>query len=110
MAVAYKILGQSAPSATTNTDVYTVPAGTEAIVNTIAVCNRGAAQGTYRLAVRPDGATISNEHYFIYDTVIAANDTVNPDITLSLNAGDVITVYASSADFSFLISGVEITA
>lgn len=110
MAVAYKILGQSAPSATTNTDVYTVPAATEAIINTIAVCNRGAAQGAYRLAVRPDGATLANQHYFVYDTVIAANDTVNPDITLSLNAGDVITVYASSANFSFLISGVEITA
>jgi hypothetical protein len=110
MAVAYKIFGQSAPSATTNTDVYTVPAATEAIVNTIAVCNRGTSQGSYRLAVRPDGAAIANQHYFVYDTLINANDTVNPDITLSLNAGDVITVYASSANFSFLVSGVEITA
>jgi glucose-6-phosphate dehydrogenase assembly protein OpcA len=109
MAIAYKILGQSAPSATTNTDVYTVPSATEAIVNTIAICNRGNSQGSYRIAVRPDGASIANQHYFVYDTVINANDTVNPDITLSLNAGDVITVYASSANFSFLVSGVEIT-
>ena len=110
MPTVYKILGQSAPSATTNTDIYTVPSSTEAIVNTIAVCNRGAAQATYRLAVRPNGATIANQHYFVFDTIIAANDTVNPDITLSLDAGDVITVYASTANFSFLVSGVEITA
>ena len=32
MAVTYKILGQSAPSATTETDLYTVPASTEAII------------------------------------------------------------------------------
>lgn len=110
MAVAYKILGQSAPSATTNTNVYTVPAATEAIVNTIAVCNRGASQGSYRLAVVPSGQNLDPQTYFVFDTVINANDTVNPDITLSLSAGDVITVYASSANFSFLVSGVEITA
>lgn len=110
MPTLYKVLGQSAPAATTNANVYTVPAATEAIVNTIAVCNRGVAQGTYRLAVRPNGATLANQHYFVFDTVINANDTVNPDITLSLSSGDVITVYASSANFSFLVSGVEITA
>lgn len=109
MAIAYKILGQAAPGATTNVDIYTVPASTETVVNTIAVCNRGAAQGTYRLAVRPNGATLANQHYFVFDTLINANDTVNPDIKLSLDAGDVITVYASSANFSFLVSGVEIT-
>lgn len=103
----YKILGQTAPSATTATDAYTVPAGKSAIVNTIAVCNRGTA-GSFRVAVRPGGATLANQHYIVYDTAINANDTINPDITLSLSVGDVITVYASSVNFSFTISGVEI--
>lgn len=103
----YKILGQTAPSATTATDAYTVPVGKSAIVNTIAVCNRGTA-GNFRVAVRPGGAALANQHYIVYDTAINANDTINPDITLSLSAGDVITVYASSVNFSFTISGVEI--
>jgi hypothetical protein len=103
----YKILGQAAPAATTASDVYTVGAGKQTVVNTIAVCNRGAA-GSFRIAVRPAGASLANQHYIVYDTAIGANDTINPAINLSLSATDVITVYASSANFSFTISGVEI--
>lgn len=107
MANTYKILGQVSPSATTATTAYTVGAGKSAVVNTIAVCNRGAA-GSFRIAVRPAGATLANQHYVVYDTAIGANDTINPGLTLSLSATDVVTVYASSADFSFTLSGVEI--
>ena len=32
MATTYKVLGQSAPTATTDTDVYTVPAATTAVL------------------------------------------------------------------------------
>lgn len=52
MPTAYKVLGQSAPAATTNTDAYTVPAATQTVVSTITVCNRAATGGTYRIAVR----------------------------------------------------------
>lgn len=107
MANTYKILGQVAPSATTATTAYTVGAGKTAVINTIAVCNRGAA-GSFRIAVRPAGAALSNEHYIVYDTPIGANDTINPGLPLSLSATDVVTVYASSANFSFTFSGVEI--
>lgn len=103
----YKILGQTAPSATTATDVYTVPVGKSAIVNTISVCNRNTS-ASFRIAVRPGGATLANQHYIVYDTAVGANDTINPGITLSLSTGDVITVYASTANLSFTISGVEI--
>ena len=75
MAYAYKVLGQSAPSATTNTDVYTVGSGKQAIVSTITVANRSASAKTYRIAIRPAGATIANQHYLAYDIAIAANDT-----------------------------------
>lgn len=107
MATTYKILGQVNPAATTATTAYTVPAGTQTIVNTIAVCNQGAA-GTFRIAVRPAGATLAAQHYIAYETSIGANDTINPGLPLSLGATDVITVYASSANFSFTVSGVEI--
>jgi hypothetical protein len=63
MAITYKVLAQSAPSATTNTDVYTVGAGKQAIISTITICNRAATAATYRIALRPDGATIADEHY-----------------------------------------------
>ena len=39
MANEYKILAQSNPAATTNTDIVTVGAGTQVIVSTITVAN-----------------------------------------------------------------------
>jgi hypothetical protein len=101
MASTYKVLAQSAPSATTNTDVYTVGSGKSAVVSTITVCNRAASAATYRIAVRPLGATIANQHY-------AANDTVSLTIGVTLAATDVVTVYGSTANLSINIFGAEI--
>jgi hypothetical protein len=109
MAYAYRVLGQSAPSATTNTDVYTVGSGKQAIVSTITVCNRSAVAKSYRIAVRPSGATIANQHYLAYDVAIAANDTTALTLGITLTATDVVTVYASTADLSFGIFGSEIS-
>ena len=109
MAYQYKVLAQSAPSATTNTDVYTVGAGKQAIVSTITVCNRSATARTYRIAVRPAGATLANQHYIAYDVTVAASDTTPLTLGISLQATDVITVYASTADLSFGVFGTEIS-
>jgi len=105
----YKVLGQIAPSATTATAIYTVPAATEAVVSSITVCERGGSAGTFRLAVRPNGATLANEHYIVYNTAIAANDSIILTIGLTLDATDVLEAYASSADMSFNAYGSEIT-
>lgn len=109
MATAYKVLGQSAPAATTDTTLYTVPASTQTVVSTITVCNRGGSTGTFRIAVRPDGAAISNSHYVYYDAELAANTTVAFTIGMTIDASDVITVRASTADFSFSAFGSEIS-
>jgi hypothetical protein len=109
MATTYKILGQEAPSATTDTNVYTVPAATKAVISTIVVCNRAAAAGTFRIAVRPNGATIANKHYISYDVPIAANDATNLPIGVTMDAADVLTVYCSSANMSVSVFGSEIS-
>lgn len=108
MAFTYKVLAQSAPSATTSTDIYTVGAGKEAVVSTITVANRGTSASSYRIAVRPAGTTLANQHYLAYDIAIAANDTTVLTIGLTLQATDVVTVYALSANLSFGIYGTEI--
>ena len=103
------MLGQSAPLATTSTDVYTVPAATEAVISTIIIANRAGTAGTFRLAVRPDGAAISNVHYIAYDVAIAANDSTTLTLGITLNAADVVTVQCSSADMTVSIFGTEIS-
>lgn len=109
MATTYKVLGQSAPSATTDTTLYTVPDATETVISTIVVCNRSASARTYRIAVRPNGATIANQHYLAYDVAIAANDSTALTLGITLDANDLVTVRASTADLSFTAFGSEIS-
>jgi hypothetical protein len=108
MATAYKVLGQSAPSATTATDVYTVPSLKYAVVSTISVCNRGTGAATYRLSVRPNGVTGANQHFIAYDASVPGNDTIALTLGLTADAADVFTVYASTGDLSFGVFGSEI--
>ena len=109
MATTYKVLGQSAPSATTDTDLYTVPSATSAVVSTITACNRGTSPTSFRIAVRPGGASIANQHYVVYDGAIAAKDLLAFTLGVTLAATDVITVYAGTADLSFSAYGSELT-
>lgn len=109
MATAYKVLGQSAPSATTDTTLYTVPASTQAVISTISVANRSTAPATFRIAVRPDGAAIANQHYVAFDAPLNANDIVTLTLGITLGDTDVVTVRSSSANVSFCAFGSEIT-
>jgi glucose-6-phosphate dehydrogenase assembly protein OpcA len=109
MATNYKVLGQSAPAATTATALYTVPSATEAIISTIVVANRAAAAKSYRIAIRPNGATLADQHYLAYDVAIAANDSTALTLGITVDAADVVEVYASAADLSFTAFGSELS-
>ena len=109
MPTAYKVLGQSTPSATTNTSLYTVPSATSTVVSTVTVCNQASTAGTFRIAIRPAGASIAAQHYLAYDTPIAANDTIALTLGITLATTDVVTIYASSATMSFAAFGSEIS-
>lgn len=109
MPLTYKVLGQSSPTANTASTVYTVPASTQAVISTITICNRDSTAGTFRLAVQPAGATLSNVHYLNYDTLVPANDTVALTLGITLGNTDVISANVSSANFSISVFGSEIT-
>ena len=109
MASTIKVLGQSNPSAATLSTLYTVPAATTAVCSSIVVCNRSNASTSFRVAVRPNGAAISNEHYLYYDVVIAGNDTFVATIGITLGDTDVVSVYATNATLSFNLFGQENT-
>jgi glucose-6-phosphate dehydrogenase assembly protein OpcA len=110
MPTVYKVLGQSAPSATTATTLYTVPSATSTVVSTLIIANRAATAATYRIAIRPAGATLANEHYIAYDVTVGASDSTTLTLGITLAATDVITVYGSTANLSFNAFGSEITA
>jgi hypothetical protein len=108
MPQAHKVLGQSNPAATTLTTLYTVPASTQAIASTLSVCNLGVTTA-FRVAVRPAGATLANQHYIVYDASVSANDSFYLTLGISLAATDVVSVYAGTANLAFSLFGVEVT-
>jgi len=108
MSLAYKVLGQSNPSAVTATTLYTCPAQTSTVVSSIVVANQGGSSGTYRIAVRPNAETLAAKHYIAFDRTIGANVTETHTLGITVDAADVVTVYASSATMSFNAFGVEI--
>jgi hypothetical protein len=109
MPTTYKVLGQVAPSATTDTDLYTVPASTETVASSISICNRSSTGGTFRLAIRPAGETIADKHYVSYDTAVPGNDSIHLTMGMTMGNTDVVTVYANNSNFTFTLFGTELT-
>lgn len=107
MAINYKVLAQNSPAAATNTDIYTTPALTSAVVSTLSICNRGTS-ALFRVAVRPAGETLSNKHYIAYDNYVEQYDSLFLTLGVTLGPTDVVTVYSSSANLSFSLFGSEI--
>ena len=105
--MAKKVLGKVNPSATTLTTLYTVPSAKEAVVSSISVANLTATAATFRLAVRPAGASIANQHYIGYDITVGASDSTIITVGLTLATTDVLSVYASTANVAFQAFGDE---
>ena len=108
MPTAYKVLGQVSPAATTATTLYTVPSTTSTVCSTISVCNYGVST-TYRIAIRPGGAALANQHYIVYEATINAYETTFLTLGITLATTDVVTVYSGTATLSFGLFGSEIT-
>jgi hypothetical protein len=109
MAQVQKVLGQITPAATTVTDVYTVPTLTSAVVSTIAVCNTNGSGVTVRLSIAKAGAADTLVQYVLYNQPIDASSTYVMTAGLTLAAGDVVRVYASTTNVTVNVFGMEIS-
>jgi hypothetical protein len=109
MADAYKVLAQSNPAAATLTDAYICPASTQTIVSTITVANRSAVATSFRISVAINGVADNNAQYVAYDVAISGNEAKAFTYGVTIDATDVIRVYATLATLTFNIFGVEKT-
>jgi|SRR5579885_563633 hypothetical protein len=109
MAETYKVLGQAKPAAATLTDLYTVPAATQAIVAAIVVCNQSSSADTFRISVAPGGAADAVSQYIAWDTTVNGNDSLPLTLGIGLSATDKIRCRSTNGNVSFTASGVEIT-
>ena len=109
MATTIKTLGQSAPGATTEADLYTVPGVTSTIVSTISICNRSSVVATFRVSVSVGGGATATKDYIYFDVTLAGNDTFAATQGWTLATTDKVRVYASTANLSFNLFGQETT-
>lgn len=106
----YKVLGQAAPSNTSNADLYTVGAGKSAIISSISVCNVTSSPATYRIFQRIAGATAGVGNAIAFDATVAANSTTSVEIKMTVAATDVITVRSDTGSaLTFTANGSEIS-
>jgi len=102
-----KVLGQLDVSATTITTLYTVPDLAQTTVSSLVICNRSGSGITFRVSIHVAGAGADDKQFIFYDEALAATTTRTVVIGMCLNQADVVKVYASAANVSFNMFGVE---
>ena len=107
MAVAYKVLGQSAPGAATSTTLYTCPASTQTVLSNVIVCNRSPVPTSFRLGVDVNGAGDDNADYIAFDVPIEGNETISLAHGVTMDASDLLRCYATLATLTFSAFGQE---
>lgn len=109
MPTTYKVLGQSKPTAATDTTLYTVPANTSTVVSSIMVTNLTNDITTINIAIRPAGEAIADKHYVAYNNTVLGGNTVGFTLGITLAATDVVTVSDLLGKCSFNLFGSEIS-
>lgn len=108
MAKAYKVAGQSAPAANTDTTLYTVPGNTNFVASSLVFCNRSSlVLSTLRIAIVPSGQTLNDQHYISYEEILDIRERKSMVLGFALAAGDKVIVRSSTANLSFTLFGVE---
>ena len=112
MAETYKILGQVAPSDTSEQILYSTPSATQAIVTNITVVNRSGSAQTFDVNVYnsvPSGSITSPAVNNVYKGVsVAANTFAILEPGITLDAQNSIVVKGNS-NLTFSASGVELS-
>lgn len=98
------ILGQSAPTANTDTTVYTVPTSTTATV-TVSICNTGTAAITARMAIAA-AATPTSSEWIEYEAAIPASGVLERTGIVAQAAKRVV-VRVSAATAAVSVYGFE---
>ena len=101
-------LGVADLSATTITDVYTVPAS-KITTCTVSLVNRNTTAVTVRLAISDTTVTQGNDEFIEYDTTILAKGVLERT-GLVMDAAKILTAYSSTANVSVVVWGFEETA
>jgi hypothetical protein len=105
MAISAKILGQDTPAASTETVLYTVPAGKQVSLS-VWICNTNASAAAVRVHLLPSGTSTPLTKHRIISKSIDASDTLTTAV-ITLGAGDKVSVWSDAANVAFNVNGFE---
>jgi hypothetical protein len=110
MTTNYKILGQTAPNAGSETLNYTVPSATSTLIKTINVTNTSGTADTYNIAlVTAAASTATSAQFIAYQNSIPGNSTVTIKAGYTLATGNGIRVTSTNGTLTFSTFGAEIS-
>lgn len=95
------------PGAMTN--VYQVPSGNQAVVSTINIANLGLTPATVRIAARPSGTSLANQHFLAFDLQLDKGESKAITEGITLNANELIEVQAANSPVAVNVFGTEIS-
>ena len=108
----FKRLGAINPSGNTQTNVYVVPAATEAVVSTVTICNQASTNASYSLIVMLPSEFSSPapaKSFVVRGASVPAADSIILTLGITANAGSIISANTNSPNISFIAFGSEIT-
>ena len=100
-----KIFNQLRPVSVTPVQLYNVPAQRQAQV-TLFVANQGGASEFFRIALVPDGQSLTTARYIAFDTPLIGNG-IFAVTGIGLDSGDSIFVKSANGNLSFTATGIE---
>lgn len=99
-------VGRLSPS--TWTQLYPVPAATSAVLSTLVIANQTTSSAQYRIATSATTSPTIAET-IVFDSTVAANDTITLTLGVTLDATKKIMVTANSPEISFAAYGSEVS-
>ena len=102
-----QVLGSVSPSANTDTDLFTVTGAYGAVISSIYACNTNSSPVAIRVAVIPDGGSLTSENYLYYDIPVPGNDTLAATVGINLELGGKVVVRAASSGVAFNAYGMQ---
>lgn len=110
MAIEYKELARSIPAVTTRVNLYTVPAGKQAIVSSLIVVSTADVSQTFNIYAQDTAGETTGNNTLGLNLTIPARTRVSFTEGWTLSEGQTIAVQSNSgANLNFFLFGCEIS-
>jgi len=94
---------------TTYGTLYNTAVNQEAVISTIAVCNRSTVSKNYRIGIMGSAGTPGTSQFLVFDSSVGANDTIFLTVGLSIGNNQFIRVSSTDTNVTFSAYIAEIT-